>query len=255
MNVNPPATPDANLEQLLNRSDIWRGDSYRPAPQRAQDSGYVDINAALINKGWPTSSLIEVYQKGLQLQEWLLFLPALAAATGYIVLLNPPGTPFCQAFIQAGIDLERIVVVHSANKADFLASFAELARTQACEVLFAWQQHQALSYTELRKCLLATNEGAGLCVLFRPESAQQQSSPAVLRLLTQMTSRHIQLTIFKQKGVLQPQSHPINLPLSTALKGLLPHSLLDQTVLSGKSGTTPSKQKSAAIMPLRRGKK
>lgn len=255
MTTNSPTDLEVNLEQLLNRSDIWRGDLYRPAPQIALDSGYADINTALLNGGWPRSSLIEVCQKGFQQQEWLLFLAALTTARGYIVLLNPPEISFCQAFIQAGIDLERIVIVDTATKADFLASFAELARTQACEILFAWQQHQTFSYTELRKCLLAANEGAGLCVLFRPESAQQQSSPAILRLSTQITSTHIELRIFKQKGILQQRSQPISLPLSDALKGFLPYSLLDQTVLPGNSGAATSKRKPAIIMPSIRGKK
>lgn len=255
MTTNPPIDSDTNLEKLLNRSDIWRGNSYRPTPQTALGSGYKVINAALLNGGWPKSSLIEVCQKGLQLQEWLLFLPTLKTASGYIVLLNPPAIPFCQAFVQANIDLDHIVIVETNHKADFLASFAELARTEACEALFAWQQNQVLSYTELRKCLLATNEGAGLCVLFRPENAQQQSSPAVLRLQSQITSTHIQIKILKQKGVLQQQPQIINLPLPDTLKGFLPYSLLDKTILPGSADTTTPKRKSATIMSLKRGKK
>lgn len=228
MATETPPTPELNLEQLLNRSDIWRGGSYRPTPQIMLDTGFVELNGALLNGGWPRSTLIEISQKGLQQLEWLLFLPSLKVIEGYIVLLNPPGEPFCQAFIQAGIDLERIIVVRAANKADFLASFTELARTQACEALFAWQQHQYLNYTELRKCLLASNESSGLCILFRPENAQQQSSPASLRLHVQLAKTQFQLGIFKQKGVLQHSSALINLPLPQALNGFLAYSLLDQ---------------------------
>lgn len=256
MNTTPTDTSDINLEQLLNRSDIWRGDSRAFVPQLAVDSGYADLNASLLNSGWPTRSLVEVCQRGLNQQEWQLLSPALKVGTGYIVLLNPPALPFCQALIQWGIDLERIIIVQITNKADFLASFVELARSESCEVLLAWQQHQTLSYTELRKCLLATNEGAGLCVLFRPESAQQQSSPATLRLLTEVTSTQVQIKIFKQKGVLQQQqAQPIALPLPKAWKGLLPYHLLDQTVLPGHSGASPTKRKSATIVPLKRGKR
>lgn len=245
--------PTIDLEQLLNRTDIWRGNAQGLAPQIAVDTGYAEVNAALLNGGWPTRSLVEVCQKSFHQQEWLLFSPALKTGTGYIVLLNPPVIPFCQGLIQLGVDLERVIVVQVSNKADFIASFVELARTESCEMLLAWQQHQSLSYTELRKCLLAANEGSGLCVLFRPESAQQQSSPAVLRLLTEITLSDVQITIYKQKGVLQQrQSQPIKLPLPKAWKGLLPYHLLDQTILPGKTGT--SKRKSATIMPLRRGK-
>ncbi len=260
--MNSTIDPDANnqdavgqnttLDQLLNRSDIWRGDSYRPTAHEIQNTGYAELNIALLNGGWPKGSLVEVCQKGLQWQEWLLFLPALSKVTGYVVLLNPPAIPFGQAFIQAGIDLERILVVQITNKADFLASFSELARTHNCEALLAWQQHYPFSYTELRKCLLATNEGTGLCVLFRPENTQQQSSPAVLRLHSQLTATHVQLNIFKQKGVLQAPLHAINLPLPEWMKGFLPYALLDQT---NQRSVDVNKRKSATIVPLRRRKK
>lgn len=250
-NTTPPTEPGITLESLFNHNQIWRGASYRPEIQTL-DTGYKEINQALLQGGWPKSTLIEICQKGLQQQEWLVFLPVVKAALGYVILLNPPAIPFCQAFIQAGIDLERVLVVQVNNKSDFLASFKELARTQACDLLFAWQQHQQLSYTELRKCLLATNDSAGVCVLFRSEHAQQQSSPAVLRLQSQITANHIQLSIFKQKGVLQQSINSINLPLPELMKGYPPYSSLDQTNLPDTHST---KRKSATVMPLRRNKK
>lgn len=254
--VAPSDSSDPSLEQLLNRADIWRGDARIVAPQLALDSGYAELNAALLNGGWPRCNLVEVCQKGFNQLEWFLLSPALKAADGYIVLLNPPLMPFAQALIQAGIDLDQIIIVQVDNKADFLASFVELARSESCAVLLAWQQQHNLSYTELRKCLLATNEGAALCVMFRPEHAQQQSSPASLRLQSEITANHVQLKIFKQKGVLQQAlSQAIKLPVPTLWKALLPYHLLDQTLLPGKSDTSKAGRKSASILPLRRGKR
>ncbi|RYE56009.1 MAG: diguanylate cyclase [Sphingobacteriales bacterium] len=255
MNLTPTETSDIHLEQLLNRSDIWRGDSRTFVPQLTVDSGYADLNTSLLNNGWPTRSLVEVCQRGFHQQEWLLLAPVLKTGTGYVVLLNPPALPFCQALIQLGIDLDRIIIVQVANKADFLASFVELARSESCELLLVWQQHLLLSYTELRKCLLSTNEGTGLYILFRPESAQQQSSPASLRLLTEITAAQIQIKIFKQKGVLQQHTKPIALPLPKVWKGFLPYHLLDQTVVPGHSGISPANRKSTNIVPMRRGKR
>ena len=259
MNSTPTDTYATSLEHLLNRTDIWRGDSRLFLPQIAVDSGYADINESLVNGGWPTRSLVEVCQKGLQQQELNLFAPVLKTGMGYIVLLNPPSLPFCQALIQGGIDLERVIVVQIGNKADFLASFVELARTDSCEVLLAWQQHQSFTYTELRKCSLAANEGAALCVLFRPDSAQQQSSPAVLRISTEIRPTDMQIRIFKQKGVLQQrQAEPIKLPLPKAWLGLLPYhlldqTLLDQTLLPGDSGASVAARKSATILSMKSG--
>jgi len=254
MNLTSTEPAEIDLEQLLNRPDIWRGDSRSLVARTSVDSGYPELNAVLLNGGWPTQTLVEVCQKGLHQQEWLLFSPVVTKTAGYIVLLNPPAIPFCQSLIQAGIDLERIVIVQVCNKADFLASFVELARTESCEVLLAWQPQQLLSYTELRKCLLATNENNGLCVLFRPESAQQEASPATLRLLIEIRSTDAHLGIFKQKSVLQ-DSAPVSLPLPKAWKGFLPYHLLDQITLPGQSGISPTKRKSGSVVPLRRGKR
>ena len=249
--MNPTEPPDINLEQLLNRPDIWRGDSRAFVPRVSVDSGFPALNEALLNKGWPTQTLIEICQKGLAQQEWLLFSGVLTKTTAYIVLLNPPAMPFCQALIQAGVDLDRVVVVEVSNKADFLASFIELARTESCELLLAWQPQQLLSYTELRKCLLATNESSRLCVLFRPEHAQQETSPASLRLIIEIASAELRLSIFKQKGVLQ-SSGTITLPIPKAWKGFLPYHLLDKS-LPGHS--SPAKRKSGSVIPLKRGKR
>lgn len=214
------------LAQLLRRSDVWRGYSQQSVPRAALDTGYVALNGAFLHGGWPLGCLIEVCQQSHS--EWQLLTPALRGThTGYIVLLNPPSTPFAQGFIQAGIDLDRVLVVQAEQKADFLASFTELARAQACEAILAWQPKQALSYTELRKCLLAAADGCGLYVLFRDESNQKQSSPAVLRLSTNLQSVDLQVRIFKQKGLLQKHStQPISLPLPAPWQGLLPRNQL-----------------------------
>lgn len=258
MNLLPPDySPSADLEQLLGRPDIWRGHARSFAPQAILHTGYPALNAGLATDGWPLSSLIEVCQQNLSHCEWLLLTPALLKTTGgYIVLLNPPALPFAQALLQAGLDLERILIVQTTNKADFLASFLELIRAEACDAVLAWQPKQALSYTELRKCLLATADGSGLYVLFRPASMAQQSSPAVLRVLTELKAQDLQVTIVKQKGLLQSQQpRPINLTLPSLWQGLLPHRLLDQHLLP-TNAETPSggQRRSATVTPLRRGK-
>ncbi len=262
----PPEKPSPlTLEQLLQRGDIWRGQSQRFTPKTAMDTGYSALNSGLLAKGWPFSSLIEICQQNLSNSEWLLLTPALLKTSGgYIVLLNPPAMPFCQALIQVGMDLERLLIVQTTTKADFLASFFELVRADACDAVLAWQPKQALSYTELRKCLLATADGAGLYFLFRPASSQQQNSPAVLRLLTQLTATDLHITILKEKGSLQnQQQHPIAITLPRFWHGLLPHRLLEQPVLpdtastphvSTPNGTDRSKRKLIRGTQLRRGK-
>lgn len=237
-----------SVEQLLLREDIWLGHSQRFTTRSAVGTGYEDLDASLLNRGWPLGSLVEVCQQGMQ-GEWQLFTPSLLELPGLIVLVNPPAQPFCQAFIQAGIDLERLIVVSASEKSHFIACFIELARASVGAVL-AWQPDEAITYTELRKCLLAASDGTGLSVVFRPSAAQKQSSPATLRLYAQMVPAGLEITVFKQKGHLQTQeSRPIVLALPENWKPALPHHALNQQHVTGNQSKKP--QRLASVTPLR----
>jgi protein ImuA len=217
MNTDKPIPAGhATLEQLLRRGDVWRGQSRPLAPQAALDTGHLSLNGALLHQGWPLASLVEVCQPDMCGQgEWLLTAPALRQlVAGYIVVLNPPAMPFAAGLIQLGLDLDRLLIVRADNKADFLAAWAELARAEICAALIAWQPKQNLSYTELRKCLLAAGDGKALCLLFRPAGVRRQSSPAALRLLTQLQAESLRIDIVKQKGWLgKSASQTLHLPL------------------------------------------
>lgn len=218
-----------SLEQLLCRGDIWRGHSHQAPPRLVLDSGYPELNERLTGGGWPIASLLEVCQHAACHAEWQLLLPALLnSQRGLVVLLNPPVSPFAQALLKAGFDLERLLIVETKDKSDFLASFIELARSEACDAVMAWQPQQALSYTELRKCALASTEGKGIYLLFRPDTVRDQSSPAVVRLSLEWHKKALLVSIFKQKGELLANKSPIRLPLPIAWQGLLAHQELDQ---------------------------
>lgn len=209
----PSATP---LEVLLRRKDLWRGDSMRFLNQAATSTGFAELDKALLQRGWPHGSLVEVCQPTHGYSEWCLFTPALRLAEGYVVLLNPPAMPLAQRAIQAGLDLNRLLLVHAADKTAFIKSFVELARTPMCQWLLAWQPHSALSYTELRKCLLAGGQQSGLRVLFRSTQVEQHASPAALRLALTWQAEGLQLRIFKQKGLLQKRTQTVLLPVPAA---------------------------------------
>jgi protein ImuA len=245
---NAPVSTVQSLEQLLCRGDIWRGQSHQTPLRVVVDTGFVPLNERLAGGGWPVASLIEVCQRATNHAEWQLLMPALLGSQrGLVVLLNPPASPFAQALLKAGMDLERLLVVQVKDKTDFLASFIELARSDACDAVMAWQPQQSLSYTELRKCALAATEGFGIYTLFRPEAVRDQSSPAVVRLSVEWLADQLSVSIFKQKGELIADSGAIHLPLPTAWKGLLPHSQLDQL---GKR--TP---KVASVTPIHGGRR
>lgn len=206
-----------SLAQLLQREDVWVGYSHQAVACAAVPSGYEALDAQLVNQGWPLGSLIEICHPPLH-GDWQLLIPALRQLSGLVVLVNPPVIPFSQALIQAGIDLERLIIVDAGDKPQFIASFIELMRANVGAVL-AWQPRASLSYTETRKCLLSASEGSGLAVLFRPMEQQRQSSPASLRLSVRLGAQGMEVNIFKQKGQLQSQQlRPLVLPLPDTWK-------------------------------------
>lgn len=244
----PDDSSPPGLERLLCRGDIWRGRSHHSPAQQVVDTGNAQLNERLTGGGWPVASLIEVCQRAASHGEWHLLMPALLnSQRGLVILLNPPASPFAQALLKAGIDLERLLIVEAKDKSDFLASFIELARSDACDAVMAWQPNQALSYTELRKCALAATEGQGIYVLFRPDAVRDQSSPAVVRLSLEWQAQQLSVSIFKQKGQLRADASSVSLPLPVAWTGLLPHQQLDQL---GKP-----KPKIASVTPIHGGRR
>lgn len=236
-----------SLEHILLRSDTWRGETPTTIDSSGLHTGYPALNDALIAHGWPQKTLIEVCQQGFIQQEWYLFTSVLEALDGLIVLLNPPLIPFAHGLVIAGVDMERVRVVHSFRAEDFVSSFVELCRTSACGVLLAWQRDLRLTYTDLRKCLLAAQEGTGLYTVFRSAAAQQESSPATLRLLLGAQSDGIVITIFKQRGRLQGDKL-IKLPLPPAADAVLPYHLLD---LYEVDGTNLRPKPKAPVLSMR----
>ncbi len=240
----PDIAQPVSIEQLLLRGDTWLGHSQRFMQRDAVSSGHVELDKSLLNSGWPLKSLVEVCQAGMQ-GEWQLFTPALLKMSGLIALLNPPADPFCQAFIQAGLDLERLIIVNATEKDQFIACFIELARA-GVDAVVGWQPDENMTYTELRKCALAASEGAGLAVIFRPSDAQQQSSPASLRLFVHQIPTGLEITIFKQKGHLQTQqARPVVIGLPEQWQPALPYHELN------RNKVPVVKPPSATVTPLR----
>lgn len=220
-NKKPSASVKPSLESLLRRGDVWRGHSQTFVASRSLDTGFTPLNAALLNQGWPEGCLVELGQPNFA-ASWVLFAepaklvsgasPTEDAPQGIIALLNPPAMPYAVGLLQLGIPLERLLVVSAEEKSDFIACFVELARSPACAMVLSWQPKKKLSYTELRKCQLATHEQAGLYVLFRHHSAFSQSSPAALRIQMRMQEQSLKLEFVKQKGKLQSSEVVLDLP-------------------------------------------
>ena len=71
-------------------------------------------------------------------------------------------------------------------------------RSGACTAVMAWFEH--LEVAPLRRLQLAAEQGGCLGVLFRPENATRQSSPAALRLRVAPTASGFEVEVLKRRG-------------------------------------------------------
>lgn len=227
-----PTNHTDDLQQLLcRRNDVWRGLAQAHCISPSIPTGHERLDAVLLNAGWPKHSLIEICQ-GRGHAEWQLLNPLLTqTTTGHIALINPPTRPFPPALIQMGIDLDRLIIVEASQKADWMMAVLQLARTEAFTVVIGWQPKQGLSYTELRKCQLASIESQGLLFLFRPDSVLQQSSPAALRMSVAVEAEHLGVTVVKQRGLLASGVAKVQLSLPRFWRGGFLYHTLNQPVL------------------------
>ena len=199
------------LQQLLrNHPALWRGGD-RKGPQGGIPTGYTELDAALPEGGWPTAALMEVITPRWGIGELRLLLPAMHAATAaghWLVWVAPPFLPYAPALAAAGIDLSRVIVIHSESRLhDALWSMEKALQTAPCALVFAWLNW--LPNTVVRRLQLAAETGRTLGVLFREHEARH--SPAALRLRLQPAHSGLHVQLVKARGTCHRRC--IHLPL------------------------------------------
>lgn len=188
-----------DLEELLRSAPIWRG---RGGPHHSTHSptlatGLAALDQALPGGGWPLGALIEIMLERHGLGELKLLMPALASLSRervgngrhpqrWIVWVAPPFIPYAPALASYGLELDRMLWVHPPqnpagdDNSEVLWAMEQALRSGSSAAVLAWVKRTDSAV--LRRLQLAAEEGSSLAVLFRPEAAMRESSPAALRL-------------------------------------------------------------------------
>jgi hypothetical protein len=190
-------TPE--LARLLEHPAIWRG---RSAAARTEvlPTGFAALDECLPGKGWPRTGLIEILVPRFGVGELYLLFPTLAALTHrpaarWCMWIAPPLDPFAPALAAHGMALERVLVVRAASP---LWSFEQALGSGASDVAMAWARSPRAR--EIRRLQLAAERGKTLGVLFRPQRAARESSPAALRLALEPRPEGVRVTLLKSRG-------------------------------------------------------
>ena len=201
----------SSLSAVLERHDVWRGDSLNHANVRTVASGFPQLDAELPGGGWPAGALTEIFPAHEGIGELRLLGPALAALAARgepLVWIAPPHLPYAPALAAAGMDPGKLVIVRTGSGRDALWAAEQALRSNACGAVLAWPRR--IKYAELRRLQLAAEGGRAAAFLFRPASAARESSPAALRLALETSCGGLALRLLKRRG--GPLASPVMLP-------------------------------------------
>ena len=202
------------LDTLHAKLAIWKAGQVPARHDTGLPTGFAELDAVLTEEGWPQGALMELLVNETGIGEFSLLLPALARLTAKqgVLLVAPPLLPYAPALAQAGVDLERLLVLPPCPSREGLAA-AELAlRSGACGAVLIWEgglsglKSQELPYLTLKRLHLAAERGKAMAVLYRAQCHARQPSPAALRIGLNQREQRLQLQLFKQRGMLGEQS-------------------------------------------------
>lgn len=192
------------LEDL--QAFVWRG-AGASTPSPAIPTGFAALDRALPGAGWPSRAVTEVYVDRYGIGELRLLIPALkyltrhdpAVEKKWIIFIAPPFIPYAPALLQHGVAIEQLLLVHpTAGANDTLWAVEQAVRSGSSSAVLAWVR--SASAVALRRLQIAAEAHSCWTVLFRPQSALAERSPAALRVRLASEPAGLQLTILKCRG-------------------------------------------------------
>lgn len=191
-------------EELKTR--VWRG-SGAAASRAVISTGFLELDSYLPGGGWPNGAITEIFVDGYGIGELALLMPALASLTRaapavskkWVAWVAPPFIPYAPALQQYGVDTGSVLMIHPArgNKS-CLWAIEQVVRSGSSAGVLAWIT--AADDVILRRLQLAAEDQLCWTVLFRPQGARRQRSPAALRIRLSQHAAVTRIQIIKCRG-------------------------------------------------------
>lgn len=176
-------------------------------PRQIRDAiistGYSDLDAILPEGGWPFNDLVEMISTQWGTRELQLVLPLMKSVIDqgkWVLWIAPPYIPCAPSLVSAGVDISRVIAVHTQSSCrEALSSIDQALKNEGCGMVIAWLDW--LPNSVVRRIQHAARMGKKLGVLFR--QYENKLSPAVLRL--QLKPKNNGLSVIRLKAVLKAQ--------------------------------------------------
>jgi len=191
-----------NIDRILDSTpQLWKG-RQSSRTQRTLPTGLARLDGRLPGGGWPLGAVSEIIAGSPGLGELSLLLPALAdlgRRGQWVVLVDPPWIPY-PAFLNGhGLALEHLLLVRTNTAKESLWACEQALANGRGGAVLAWPERMA--FARLRRLQLAAEANGKLAILFRPESALREASPAALRLLLESGEPgRVRLHVIKCRG-------------------------------------------------------
>lgn len=189
------------LDTLLkSQPALWRGrDRYNDEESIA--TGFASLDNALPARGWCIGGVTELLLEQQGIGEVSLLLPALHHVTAqeqWVALINPPYIPYAPALSNAGIRLDRLLIINTQDDTDALWSTEQVLRAGLFASVIAWIGRSTAQ--KQRRLQLAAETGNTWATVYRPLHSQQQHSPVSTRIRVTVVNAKLTLDIIKVRN-------------------------------------------------------
>lgn len=192
---------DSALDALLkSQPTLWRG-SDRYNDDESISTGFSTLDQALPARGWCIGGVTELLSAHQGIGELSLLLPALHKVTSegqWAAFINPPYIPYAPALGNAGIRLDRLLIVDSRDDANTLWAAEQVLRSGLFASVVAWVNRS--SAQQQRRLQLAAESGKTWATVYRPWHTAKEHSPVAARVRLSVVDARLQLDIFKLRG-------------------------------------------------------
>lgn len=179
---------------------LWRANEMAIFKTLTMTSGFSALDEELPNHGWPRATLIEllIQQAGIGEIHLLKTTLVTLARSQRIALIQPPHLPHGAACHAWGIQSNNLLWIKTKTSADALWTTEQILKNGSCGAVLLWQTN--VRSEALRRLNLAAQSTDTYFWLLRPISAQQDTSPAPLRLALRPAFGGIDVEIVKRRG-------------------------------------------------------
>lgn len=234
---------NTDLETVLQNPAVWRVGSMPRVCLPEIKTGFPELDRELPDRGWPRGVLTELICNESGIGEVSLLLPAVAVLTkadACVAWVAPPYLPYAPALAQAGAMLRHMFIVNTSNMQQMWWAAEQTMRSGACAAVLVWAPGGGpMDYTMLRRLQQSASMGACAGFVFRPRVAENNTSPAPLRIRLQAEHGKLTATILKRRGALRSQ--PIVLTTSA-------NRWIDSTEIAKANVATPSFQRNSTLL-------